>query len=346
MELCTQETRQEYRDFVWQHPKGHFLQSPEWGEVKKQWKWEGLIVRNSDGAIRGVMSLLIRRISPLGASMMYSPRGPVCDLHDEDVVRELIAGAKQRAKKNKSYVMKLDPDVLACDEAFSSLIFSLGFHVENSDNHFQGIQARNVFRVPLAGRTEDDVMAGFNRNTRYNIRLAQRKGVEVRLSDQSALPEFYKILKETGERDNFAIRPMSYFKTVMDAFGENMRLYMVYYEGRPIVATMGLHYGDKLWYAYSGSSVEHRETKASHLMQWVLIQWALEEGCTFYDLRGVPGVLDKTQQIYGLYEFKKSFSGALNEFIGELTLVRRPLVHFAFTKGMKFYTKLRKKLRK
>ena len=224
MELCTKETLQEYTSFVWNHPKGHWLQAPEWGEVKKQWKWEGIIVRDSEGKIAGVMSVLIRRITGIGVTMMYSPRGPVCDLHNEEVFAQLIADAKKLAKKRRSYVIKMDPDVLISDEVFSAIAKKQGFVINNSNNNFEGIQARFVFRLHLNGRNEDELLASFHSKTRYNIRLSQRRGVEVKLEDKSKLPAFYALMKETGERDGFPIRSLSYFETMMDVMGEHCQI--------------------------------------------------------------------------------------------------------------------------
>ena len=345
MELCTNGTLQEYDDFVWNHPKGHWLQAPEWGHVKKQWIWEGIIVRDGEGKIEGVMSVLIRRIAGIGVTMMYSPRGPVCDLHDEEVFARLIESAKRLAKKYKSYVIKMDPDILISDDTFSAIAKKQGFVIDNSNNNFEGIQARFVFRLHLNGRNEEELLASFHSKTRYNIRLSQRRGVEVRLEDKSKLPAFYALMRETGERDGFAIRPLSYFENMLDVMGEHCRFYMAYHEGEPVAGSIAVHFGDKVWYAYGASGNRSRDAMPNYLVQWRMIQWAAELGARIYDFRGVSGDLDESKPVYGLYRFKKGFNGDFTEFLGELTLVTKPLMNFILARALKIYTKLRKRLR-
>ncbi|MCL2509301.1 MAG: peptidoglycan bridge formation glycyltransferase FemA/FemB family protein [Oscillospiraceae bacterium] len=345
MELCAQSTLREYNDFVWNHPKGHWLQAPEWSGVKKQWKWEGIIERDGSGAIAGVMSVLIRRIAGIGVTLMYSPRGPVCDPHDEETFTRLIADAKLLAKKRRSYVIKIDPDVPADDEAFAALVQKLGFVIGSDfENELDGIQPRFVFRLYLNGRGEDKLMASFHSKTRYNIRLAQRRGVDVKIEDKSKLPLFCALMKETGERDGFATRPLPYFETMMDVMGGHCRLYMAYYEGEAVAGTLAVHFGDKVWYIYGASGNKHRDAMPNYLLQWHMIQWAAELGVRVYDFRGVSGDMDETKPIYGLYRFKKGFNGDFTEFIGELTLVTKPLMYFLLTNALKFYKKLRSKL--
>ncbi|MDR0531153.1 MAG: peptidoglycan bridge formation glycyltransferase FemA/FemB family protein [Oscillospiraceae bacterium] len=345
MELCSAATLQEYNDFVWNHPKGHWLQAPEWGNVKKQWKWEGIIERDDNGQITGVMSVLIRRITGVGVTMMYSPRGPVCDLHDEAVFGKLIADAKRLAKQYRSYVIKMDPDISISDNVFEGIVRRQGFVIDNSNNNFEGIQARFVFRLHLNGRSEEELLASFHSKTRYNIRVAQRRGVEVKTETKAQLPAFYALMKETGDRDGFAIRPLSYFETMMDVMGDHVRFFMAYYEGVPVAGTLAVHFGDKVWYAYGASSSQHRDAMPNYLVQWRMIQWAAQLGCRIYDFRGVSGDLDESKPVYGLYRFKKGFNGDFTEFLGELTLVTKPFLNFLLSRALKVYTKLRKKLR-
>ena len=131
----------------------------------------------------------------------------------------------------------------------------------------------------------------------------------------------------------------------MDELGDHARLYMAYYEGEPVGGAVCLHWGDKVWYAYGASSNKHRDAMPNYLVQWEMIQWATALGCRIYDFRGVSGDLDETKPVYGLYRFKKGFNGEFTEFLGELTLVTKPLMHFLLSRALKMYTRLRKRLR-
>lgn len=182
-------------------------------------------------------------------------------------------------------------------------------------------------------------MAAFHQKTRYNIRLAGRKGVEVICCDESNLGEmlhhFAAIMKETGERDGFITRPESYFASLMQHMGDHARLYMALYNGKPVAGTLAIHFGNKVWYLYGASSNEYRNVMPNYQLQWNMIQWAVECGCDIYDFRGVSGDLSPENPLYGLYLFKKGFSGQLTEFCGEFEKIYKPVVNVAVNTGMK-----------
>ena len=110
-ELITDKTLAEYEAFLQSHPKGHFAQSSLWAKQKPMWTWDAVAVRGEDGKIKGSLALMTRRVPGIGRTLMYGCRGPVCDLDDRETFAQLLEGAKALAKKYKSYVIKLDPDV-------------------------------------------------------------------------------------------------------------------------------------------------------------------------------------------------------------------------------------------
>lgn len=330
----------EYEAFNQSCPKGHFAQSVGWGKLKKEWHFEGIISRGQDGKINGIMSVLIRKMPMLPTSLMYAPRGPVCDVHDKAVLKTLVDGAAQLSRKYGAYALKMDSDVESDDQIYLDIMHSLGFTLPKDTKNFEGIQPRYVFRLPLEGRNEEQLLASFEQKTRYNIRLAARKGVQVRLDDGSALHDFYNIMLETGVRDNFVIRTEAYFKRLMDCLGDSARLYMAYKDDQPIAGTLAIGYGNKVWYLYGASSNEHRNLMPNYLLQFEMIKWAVERGAEIYDFRGVSGDVTPENPLYGLYRFKKGFNGKFTEFCGELNLVYHPVKMFAAEKGQKLYRKI------
>jgi peptidoglycan pentaglycine glycine transferase (the first glycine) len=342
MELFSTEKLAEYEGFVSSHPKGHFMQSYYWSLVKKEWKFEAIIKRDTKGKIIGTLAVLIRKVPGLPYTLMYCPRGPVCDVHNEVLFKALFDDAKALAKIYKSYLIKLDPDIKASDEQFAKMIATMGFKVKNDAKGFENIQPRFVFRLDVKDKTEEEMLAFFHSKTRYNIKVALKNNVEVKLSDKSALADFVKIMKVTGERDNFITRPLSYFEKMADALGDQFRLYMAYLDGKPIAGTIAILYGDKVWYLYGASSNEYRNVMPNYLLQFEMIKWALEEKCSIYDFRGISGLIEESNPLYGLYRFKKGFNGEFTEFIGELDFICKPLVYFAVEKGQKSFKKLRK----
>ncbi|MGE5404449.1 MAG: lipid II:glycine glycyltransferase FemX, partial [Candidatus Saccharibacteria bacterium] len=213
-----------YEEFIRVHPKGHFMQSTAWGKVKSEWKNEIITVEDENGQIKGAMSVLIRKIPFLPYTMMYSPRGPVCDPHDEKTLRELLDKSRQLAKQYHSYVVKMDPDIEKEDTQFESIVRKLGFKVESGLDNYGGIQPRFVFRMDINNKTEEELLQSFHQKTRYNKRLSQKKGVVVKLGTREDLADFHKLIVETGIRDNFIVRTRQYYERVYDLLGpDNIR---------------------------------------------------------------------------------------------------------------------------
>lgn len=343
-ELVNQKNLAEYEAFVEGHPKGHFAQSALWAKQKPAWTWQAIVCRDAAGKICGSIAFLIRKMPVVRKKMMYACRGPVCDLDDKATFDELMAASKALAAKEKAYVIKIDPDVPVSDAAFAKLLTDAGFRTRDTGKNFEAIQPKFVFRLYLNGRGEEEMLASFHQKWRYNIRLAERKGVEVRLCGKEMVDDFTRIMVETGLRDNFATRPASYFAAMLDNLGEHCRLYMAFYEGKPIAGTLAIHYGDKVWYLYGASSNEYRNLMPNYLLQWRMIQWAIETGCRVYDFRGVSGDISEDNPHYGLYRFKKGFGGEFTEFIGEYDYVLKKLSYFVAEKGALAYKGLAARL--
>ncbi|MCI5994090.1 MAG: peptidoglycan bridge formation glycyltransferase FemA/FemB family protein [Clostridiales bacterium] len=344
-EIITEKTLSEYEAFVQSHPKGNFAQSFLWGKQKPMWRWQAVAVRGSDGKIKGTLALMTRPVPVIGRTLMYGCRGPVCDLDDRETLAELIEGAKALAKENRAYVIKIDPDVPSSNTQFAGLLHELGFRGKEGGKNFEAIQPRYVFRLNVEGKTEDELLAGFHQKWRYNIRLAERKGVTVRVCGKEMVPAFSELMLTTGVRDGFVTRKPEYFAAMLDNLGEHCRLYMAFDPaGTPIAGTLAIHYGDKVWYLYGASSNEHRNLMPNYLLQWRMIQWAVETGCRVYDFRGVSGDVSEDNPLYGLYRFKQGFGGEFTEFIGELDLVLSPVVYWCVEHGTSIFKELRRRL--
>ena len=333
---------EEYEAFNKSHAKGHFSQSVLWAKVKTDWSFEAVIVRDDNNNIVGTLGILVRPVPVFKATMMYSPRGPVCDIHDKEIMKKLFEGANEIAKKHKAYIFKIDPDVKSDDEEFANICKEIGLTLPKDSKNFEGIQPRYVFRLYLDGRNDEELMASFHQKTRYNIRVAIKKGVTVKIADKSEVKEFHRIMLETGVRDNFVIRTAEYFERLLDSLGEHARLYMAYLDGNAIAGTLAIHYGNKVWYLYGASSNEHRNVMPNYLLQFEMIKWAVETGADVYDFRGVSGDISEDNPLYGLYKFKKGFNGEFTEFIGEMSIIYRPFMNNFLKFAEKCYRRLNK----
>lgn len=336
MPLLTEDRMKEYVDFLQSHPKGHFLQSPEWAKVKSEWKNEVVLSLDENGKIKGSMSLLIRSFKGI-ASLMYSPRGPVCDIHDKETFKELVEEAKKVGKKYRAFIFVVDPDIPSDDEEFKNIAKEIGFKInENAKDFSQMIQPRYVFRLNVKDKTEEELMASFHEKWRYNIRLAGRKGVTIVEGGREDLKKFHDIMLTTGVRDNFLIRPLEYFEKMYDSLApEHMKVLLAMYNGEAIAAVIPIIYGNKVWYLYGASSNEHRNVMPNYLLQWEQIKLALKNHCDIYDFRGVSGHVDETHPQYGIYKFKKGFNGDFVEFVGELSIVMNPFMNFIYNNFVK-----------
>ena len=344
-EFITEKTLPEYEAFVQSHPKGNFAQSYLWGKQKPMWQWDAIAVRGEDGAIRGSLAVMTRKVPGIGRTLMYGCRGPVCDLDDRETFSQLLDGAKVLAKKYKSYVIKIDPDVPSSNTAFSSMLQSFGFRAKEGGKNFEAIQPRYVFRLNVEGKTEEELLANFHQKWRYNIRLAERKGVTVRICGKEMVPAFSDLMLTTGVRDGFVTRKPEYFAAMLDNLGEHARLYMAFDPNdTPTAGTLAIHYGDKVWYLYGASSNEHRNLMPNYLLQWRMIQWAVETNCRIYDFRGVSGDVSEDNPLYGLFRFKQGFGGDFTEFVGEMDLVLSPVIYWAVEHGTSVFKELRKQV--
>ncbi len=347
MEILRREQYREYEDFVSHHPRGEFTQSVHWQEVKSNWQFEAVVSRDGEGKIVGACGVLIQRMPLFGTSFLYSPRGPVCDLKDLAVLRDLKAGVDALAKIYHAHTFKIDPDVPAGDTFFIKVMEDMGFKRFYGPDGFETIQARFNYRLPLAGRTEDEVFMGLTQKTRYNVRLAIKKGVEVRPVGKEYLDDFMRIYETTGKRDGFNTRPKSYFERMLDALGVHARLYMGFYQGQPVCGAITTNYAGKACYVYGASDNAHRNVMPNYLMQWEMIRWAIQTGCTVYDFQGISGDLENENgHMYGLYRFKRGFGGRVDELAGEFDFNYKPAVTALVGLGIKLNGLVRKVRRK
>lgn len=319
-----------FNDFLAKAEKGHVLQSWEWGEIKSRTGWHPWrLVVEEGGEIVAVASLLERKIPVVGIPIFYASRGPVLNWRNAELFDFVLAEIRKLAKTRGAIFLKIDPDVSSSEKELAQYLLAKGFRSAESGKGFEGVQPKYVFRLDISP-DEQTLLANMQQKTRYNIRLAQRKGVHIRRGTREDLPEFYRVLKETTERDQFLVRAYSYFEDLYDSLvpvglGE---LFIAEYEGNIISGTLAFVIGNKAWYIYGASSNAHRNVMPNYLIQWEMIRWAKSLGCTLYDFRGVPGHLTEDNPLYGLYRFKKGFNGEYTEFIGEWDLVYRRVIYF------------------
>ena len=336
--LETEKDEEEYISFLKKNERCDFQQSLEWAKLKKAWDREVILAEDENKNIIGSLLVLIRKM-PIFGNLMYSARGPVCDIHNKNVLSQITEGAKLLAKKYNAIALRLEPEIESNDTKFREIITDLGYYIKDDAKSFkEEIQAKNVLRVNLRGRTEEEIFNNFNQKTRYNVRIAIKKGVIIKEGTKEDLNEFYKIMLITGMRDGFIVRPLEYFKRMYDCMGENMKILMAYYNEKTISATILITYGNKASYLYGASSNEHRNLMPNYLLQWEMIKIALKNKSVLYDLRGIEGKADSSN---GLYRFKKGFGANYIELIGEVNYSFKPLIYKLYRISEKIYRNIR-----
>lgn len=341
--LIEEQDKELYNSFVNSALRPHFLQSYEWGELKRGTGWLPLrLLVTKEGTPIAAISLLKRKLPFFGRSILYAPRGPVmgkeCDPASEEFFWQEVV---KLGKKHRAILLKIDPDIPLPDETAIKRLKVMGFRRAGGEAGFGGVQPRYVFRMDITP-SEDDLLAGMVSKTRYNLRLAARRGVVVRVAEnKDDLRTFYNLLKETAERDSFLVREFSYFDSMWDLFiaEGTARLFLAEYQGEAIAGTIAFHCGDCVWYLYGASSNRRRNVMPNYLLQWEMIRWAKSLQCRVYDMRGVPPTEDPENPLAGLYRFKKGFGGDFTEFIPEHDLVMSPFWYFLWERLVPIYLK-------
>ena len=217
------------------------------------------------------------------------------------------------------------------DQQCRAILQDLGYRIRGDYTELQGLQPRQVRRIDLRGKTEQTVFAQFTRKHRYGTRLAQRRGVQVRVGTVEDVPAFYQLMEITGERNGFHIREQCYYEHLLKTLGpEHGRLFLAY-EGDVCVAGLigGLYAGLGL-YLYGASDHRYRKNMPTYLLQWEMIRWCLQKGAHTYDLLGMAREGDTQSELYGLNHFKKGFGGETVSLIGEVEMVFHPILQTCF----------------
>ncbi|GAA4748198.1 peptidoglycan bridge formation peptidyltransferase VanK-Sc [Nocardioides endophyticus] len=361
----------EHRAFVRRQRSVSFLQTPAWGAVKAEWRHESLGWFRGDELV-GAGLVLYRQLPKVKRYLAYLPEGPAVDWEAEDLtawLKPLAAHLRNRG----AFGVRMGPPVVTrrwdaatvkagiADSAVNRLgdlaptershggarvvaqLRDLGWRPMAVEGGFAAGQPQFVFQVPLAGRTEEQVLAGMNQLWRRNIKKAAKEGVEVTSYDGEAmLPElqtFHDLYVHTAERDHFTPRPSAYFHTMVEALGaeepDRIRLYTARHEGTLVAATIAIRVGAHAWYAYGASSTEKREVRGSNAVQWQMIRDAIAASADVYDLRGITDTLADDDPHLGLIQFKVGTGGEAVEYVGEWDLPLNRALYAAFDLYMK-----------
>jgi len=223
-------------------PAGHVLQSFEWGEFKSRQGWEPFrLLFSRGGEPVAAASVLLRRLSWGPWGVMYVPKGPALDYSDPGMVTAVLSQLEGLARTRSAIFIKIDPDVPADSSGVTRMLEGRRWRASAEQ-----IQFRNTMLIDLR-QSEEELLSAMKAKWRYNVRLAQRKGVEVCQGGFDDLPLFYGMYTATSARDQFIIRPFSYYA---DAWGTFLtsglaQLLLARYEGELLAGLMLFHFADR-----------------------------------------------------------------------------------------------------
>lgn len=342
--LINIEEKARWNDFVTNSPKGHIFQSFEWGEAMANLGWEPFRIVVEDGKrIKACISILVKKILPTPWSIFYSPRGPIINFDDQDTFHCLMEGIRKIGIEKKAIFLQVVPHIFADDKESEKSLNKQEFLKIEKQGLFRLTQPLWVYRIDLS-KTEHELMSQMKNKTRYNIKLAIRKKVEV--SEGKTLEElniFYQMLRSTGDRKNFPVRRFSNFKSVWDQLTPNgsAKLFFASHQGKIHSGVLVFVFGKICWYMYGASEIQNRNLMANYALHWHIIMWAKENGYRWYDLRGVPSFNPSPEHSgFGIYRFKKGFGGLPITFAGDYYYIFRPTLYKIWEQGEKFLNKV------
>ena len=322
--------------FVAGHPAGHLMQSRAWARARQDTGWRPFFLRMEDTTgLRATALCLCRAIPGTGLGLLYIPRGPVLDYGDPRLVEALGRALWQLARDQGALSVLTDPAVPEDREEAHAALEQIGFRREEKHGLFRILQPRWVMRIPVDryGGPEG-LLAALPPKTRYNIGLAQRKGVVVTPRiDLDACRIFHRLLWSAGRRKGYPVRGLAFHEAlwrrcIQPGLGEYL---FAEREGRLLAAIQVLRFGPRAWYMYGASTEEDRNLMPSYLLQWEGICRAWAAGCRCYDMRGVHSATPKpADPEYGLYDFKRKFRAEMVCFLGEYVLAVRPGAYAAW----------------
>ncbi len=316
--LIDAENRESWNAFVAASPYGHTLQSWEWGEFKAGTGWEPLRLALCDEhGIRATAQVLIRRPLPFGfGKVAYVPKGPVLDYADTALLGQMLDALVRLAANRHVLSLKVEPEVVEPSR--------LGEELRRRGwRDSAPVQMRSTIWVDLSS-SEDEILERQKQKTRYNTRLAQRKGVVVSLGTVGDLEAWYTMFRATARRDGFSIHGLEYYRLALQVLEPpgRARLLLAHHDGDLLAGIIVFRFGHGAQYMYGASSNDKRNLMAPYLLQWEGMRWAKRQGSTVYDLWGIPDQLREDEDLWGVYRHKRGYGGEIVRYVGAFDHVR------------------------
>ncbi len=327
------------------HP--HLLQTWEWAQVKASYGWKPIPLVWDHAAAMVLKRQVLSRGLAARLCILYVPKGPLVETDDPSLQGQVLDDLQAFARAQRAILLKIDPDVrlgsgipgqpdareAEAGVAFRFMLRERGWVFSESQ-----IQFRNTVLIDLRP-SKAELLEQMKQKTRYNVRLAEKKGVRVRAGTLADLPALYRMYAATSVRDGFVIRNETYYRTVWQAFmsagaGDASpwaEPLIAEVEGEAVAAIFVFYFAGKAYYLYGMSRDVHREKMPNYMLQWEAIQRAKERGCSTYDLWGAPDDFRESDSLWGVFRFKEGLGGQVVRTLGAWDYPSSPLWYKTYT---------------
>lgn len=298
----------------------HVVQSWEWGEFRESLGLPLLrygIFKN--GKMTRAFQLTLHKIPFTSQYVGYMPKGPTPD-------KELSEALEIIGKKYKCVYIKVEPNILAGNTPFKVY--------PTFQPSPKPLFTKYNFIVDL-NKSEEELLKNMHQKTRYNIRVAERKGVVVEeLTDNKAFKLYLKLYFETTQRQKYLGHNEEYHRKVWETMREAgmARILIGFFNKKPLTAWMLFNFKDTLYYPYGGSSIEHREVMSNNLVAWEAIRLGKKLGLKYFDMWGATAPdAPPSDPWFGFTDFKRKYGGKMVKYVGTYDLVFNDVLYYMFT---------------
>lgn len=306
--------------FVQSHKYGFLHQTWAWGEFQQAALGRSFFVLHAGNEATLASALIVRMPLPRGMCYLYAPRGPVFDPDNRDAVRAadaIMAEVARRARASKAVYFRIDPP-------FHDSQFVREFLKRHQLRYAHAQhQPELTLKIDLT-KSEDDILLQMKQKGRYNIRLAEKHGVNV--TESADVQAFCSLLRQTTTRDKFSGHESSYYEAMLRM--PFAKLFLASFTGIPAAGAIVTYFGNTATYYYGASSNEHRSVMAPYLLHWRIIQDAKARGLHWYDFFGIAPDTQPHHPWRSVTEFKRKFGGVEERFIGAYECTYQPFMYW------------------
>lgn len=294
----------------------NFLQSQSWAAFQKQCGRKHWFIEAA-----GMRGLVIKYPLPLKKSYLYSPNGPMINEGVADWP-EFLQAIKKIAQQEKAIFFRCDPRI-------DLKLEDLRFQKAPKDYYFSATALPKETAVLDISVSEEEILKKMHPKTRYNIHLAEQRGVEIKQSRTTEDSEiFYNLIYKTAQREKIKPHPKEHYQKLLETFDGSIEIFLGYYQNQPIAGILVLFFGDTAIYLHGGFNSKYRNLMAPHLLQWLAIKEAKKRGCREYDFGGIS--LESDHPWSGITRFKLSFGAEPVIYPGAYDLIFQPFWYWVY----------------